>query len=411
MVVPLGLVGGLASPCSPELGKPCAGWSPRTSTSSAPFPPLVLLIFIAFGLPFAGLDLPPFAAVAVAFLLNTSSYYGEIYRAGIESIPRGQFEAARSTGLSGAQTMAYVIVPQATRNVLPDLVSNTLEVVKLTSIASVVALPELLYAARHGAVGDLQRHADHRGGYHLPRLPLAAGAPAFALRAPPDRAALMKKILVIHPNSSTVTEAVTRGIDEACEPLRMQDGPAHRGGDAEEGPPGIETQQHVDAVIPHLLQLVKKRDDYDAFVIACYSDPGLHSLREATRKPVLGIAECGILTALTLGQKFGVIAILERSIPRHLRYMGALGVMDRLAAELAVGLGVTELADENRALGRMAEVGRKLRETHGANVIVMGCAGMARYRKALQRAVGVPVVEPTQAAVAMALGRVRLGWE
>jgi polar amino acid transport system permease protein len=112
------------------------------------FPPLVLLMFIAFGLPFSGLDLPAFASVALAFLLNTSSYYGEIFRAGIESIPRGQLEAARSTGLGAAQTMAYVVVPQATRNVIPDLISNTLEVVKLTSIASVVALPELLYAAR-----------------------------------------------------------------------------------------------------------------------------------------------------------------------------------------------------------------------------------------------------------------------
>jgi polar amino acid transport system permease protein len=112
------------------------------------FPPLVLLMFIAFGLPFTGLDLPAFASVALAFLLNTSSYYGEIFRAGIESIPRGQLEAARSTGLGAVQTMAYVVVPQAARNVTPDLISNTLEVVKLTSIASVVALPELLYAAR-----------------------------------------------------------------------------------------------------------------------------------------------------------------------------------------------------------------------------------------------------------------------
>ena len=164
-------------------------------------------------------------------------------------------------------------------------------------------------------------------------------------------------------------------------------------------------------MIPAKPCLAQREKDYDAFVIACYSDPGLHSVREATRKPVLGIAECGILTALTLGHKFGVIAILEKSIPRHLRYMGALGVMDRLAAELPVGLGVAELADEARALGRMAEVGRTLRERHGANVIVMGCAGMARYRKSLQRAVGVPVVEPTQAAVAMSIGRVRLGWE
>ncbi len=216
-------------------------------------------------------------------------------------------------------------------------------------------------------------------------------------------------ILVINPNS---TEAVTRGIDAACAPLRIEGGPRIEVMTLKEGPPGIETQQHVDAVISPLVETERKSEErYAAFVIACYSDPGLHSVREATRKPVLGIAECGILTALTLGQKFGVLAILEKSISRHLRYMGALGVMDRLAAELAIGLGVTELADEGRALGRMAQVGSTLREAHGANVIVMGCAGMARYRKALQRAVGVPVVEPTQAAVAMAIGRVRLGWE
>ena len=93
------------------------------------------------------LTVPPLTAVAVAFLLNTSSYYGEIYRAGIESVGSGQWDAARSTGLRAWQALAYVVLPQAVRNVLPDLVSNTVEVVKLTSIASVVALPELLYSA------------------------------------------------------------------------------------------------------------------------------------------------------------------------------------------------------------------------------------------------------------------------
>jgi polar amino acid transport system permease protein len=112
------------------------------------FPPLVLLIFIYFGLPFVGIDLPAFIAVAIAFLLNASSYYGEIFRAGIESVPRGQLEAARSTGLTGFQTMRDVVLPQAVRNVLPDLIGNTLEVVKLTTIASVVALGELLHTAR-----------------------------------------------------------------------------------------------------------------------------------------------------------------------------------------------------------------------------------------------------------------------
>ena len=178
-----------------------------------------------------------------------------------------------------------------------------------------------------------------------------------------------------------------------------------------EGPPGIETQQHVDGVVAPRLKLIREKEkDYAAFVIACYSDPGLHSLREATKKPVLGISECGILTALTLGQKFGVIAILKQSIPRHLRYVAALGVSERLAGELPVGLRVVELSDEKRTYGRMVEVGKTLRDTHGADVVVMGCAGMARYRKPLQDDLGIPVVEPTQAAVAMAIGRVRLNW-
>lgn len=218
----------------------------------------------------------------------------------------------------------------------------------------------------------------------------------------------MDKILVINPNS---TEAVTRGIDEACAPLRMSGGPEIECVTLKEGPPGIETQQHVDGVIAPLSSLIRGKPDYSAYVIACYSDPGLHTLRETTRKPVLGISECGILTALTLGQKFGVIAILRQSIPRHLRYMGALGVMDRLAGELPVGLSVVELGNQDKTFGRMVEVGKKLRDEHGADVIVMGCAGMARYRKPLQDVVGVPVVEPTQAAVSMAIGRVRLAWE
>ena len=216
------------------------------------------------------------------------------------------------------------------------------------------------------------------------------------------------RILVINPNS---TEAVTRGIDEAVEPLRIPGGPGIDCVTLKEGPPGIETQQHVDGVVSPLLSLIQKNEkQYAAFVIACYSDPGLHSLREATRKPVLGISECGILTALTLGHRFGVIAILQKSIPRHLRYVGAMGVSDRLAAELPVGIPVVELSDEKKTFARMVEVGKALRKDHGADVVVMGCAGMARYRKPLQDEIGIPVVEPTQAAVAMAIGRVRLNW-
>jgi len=116
-------------------------------------------------------------------------------------------------------------------------------------------------------------------------------------------------ILVINPNS---TESVTRAMDEACEALRMTGGPAIECVTLAEGPPGIESQRDVESVVGPLMHLVSEREkDYGAFVIACFSDPGIHALRELTKKPVLGIAEAGILTALTLGQKFGVIAILR----------------------------------------------------------------------------------------------------
>jgi polar amino acid transport system permease protein len=149
LVVPLGLLGGmilalLAHSRSRLVRWPLMAWVDFFRA----FPPLVLLILLFAGLPFAGLELGGFACVAIAFFLNTGAYYGEILRAGIESIPRGQVEAARSTGLSGLQAMIYIVLPQAVRNVLPDLLSNTLEVVKLTALGSVVAVPELLFQAR-----------------------------------------------------------------------------------------------------------------------------------------------------------------------------------------------------------------------------------------------------------------------
>ncbi len=147
-VIPLGLVGGLLVALASRAANPLLrGAVTAAVTLFRALPPLVLLILIYAGLPFAGIRLTPFTAVCLAFLLNNASFYGEIFRAGIESVGRGQWEAAQSTGLRGPQVMAYVILPQAVRNVLPDLVSNTIEVVKLTSLASVVALPELLHSA------------------------------------------------------------------------------------------------------------------------------------------------------------------------------------------------------------------------------------------------------------------------
>jgi len=220
--------------------------------------------------------------------------------------------------------------------------------------------------------------------------------------------AIPQPIIVINPNS---TEAVTRAMHDGLAPLRLPGGPEIICQTLAEGPPGVETQRDADSVIEPLCRSIAAQEAAAAaFVIACFSDPGLFSAREVTKRPVIGIAEAGILSALTVGHRFGVISILAASVPRHLRYIAAMGVGARLANDLPIGLGVTALADARTTLARMIEVGATLRDRHGADVLVMGCAGMARYRDDLEEAVQIPVVEPTQAAVAMALGRVRLGW-
>ena len=149
VVVPLGLFGGLILSLLAGIRNAWVRWPLMAWVDFfRAFPPLVLLIFLYAGSPFIGLELTGFICVCIAFFLNTGAYYGEILRAGIESVPSGQIDAARSTGLGRLQTMLYVVLPQAVRNVLPDLLSNTLEVIKLTSLGSVVAMPELLFQAR-----------------------------------------------------------------------------------------------------------------------------------------------------------------------------------------------------------------------------------------------------------------------
>ena len=215
------------------------------------------------------------------------------------------------------------------------------------------------------------------------------------------------RVIVINPNS---TEAVTQAMDKALDPLRLAGGPQIESITNPDGPPGIESQQHVDQVSAHICNIIQARDnDAGAFVIACFSDPGMFAAREVTAKPVFGIAESGILSALSLGNRFGVIAILPQSIPRHIRYIRSLGLESRLAGDFAIGLGVTELADEDRTFSRMVRVSEALRDEKGADVLVMGCAGMARYRAPLEDKLGIAVVDPVQAAVAMAIPAIRLG--
>lgn len=110
-------------------------------------PLLVLLIVVYYALPFVGLRLSPFMSAALALTLVSCAYTAEIFRAGIEAIPRGQFEASHALGLRYRHMMSDVILPQAVRIVIPPLTNNCINVIKDTALASVVAMPDLLKQA------------------------------------------------------------------------------------------------------------------------------------------------------------------------------------------------------------------------------------------------------------------------
>jgi len=114
-------------------------------------PTIVLFMLVYYMLPFFGLSFQLFWAVVIALTINGGAYFEEIFRAGIEVIDRGQWEASRSLGLGFRQTMRFVILPQAIRIVIPPAASNSLELVKTTVLASVISMPDLLYKAKQAA--------------------------------------------------------------------------------------------------------------------------------------------------------------------------------------------------------------------------------------------------------------------
>lgn len=215
-------------------------------------------------------------------------------------------------------------------------------------------------------------------------------------------------LLVLNPNS---TQAVTDHIARAVAPLEHAAGPRIVCETLRSGPPGIETQAHVDGITEKMLAWWgphPQRDHAAGLVIACFSDPGLFAMREVLSVPVIGCAEAAYHTAVALGGRFGVISILSRSIPRHLRQIRQLGFDHWLVADLPIEVNVVNLSDEALTFGRMQSVGQRLVQDHGARAVVMGCAGMARYRRRLEDVLGVPVIDPTQAGVAMMMGRLRI---
>ncbi len=206
----------------------------------------------------------------------------------------------------------------------------------------------------------------------------------------------MARILIVNPNS---TASCTAGIAASVAPFD------HEGAmtvvTLTDGPPAILTWRDWHGVVEPLCKLVE-REAADAYVIACASDPGIEAVRAITTRPVLGVFRCAVASAITRAERFGVIAIVDASQARHMAALRAMGLEHRLAAEVALNVGMDALLDPRAARTRLIAAGRDL-VAAGAGAVVLGCTGMAHHRDAIERAIGVPVIEPCQAAAVQAI--------
>jgi allantoin racemase len=211
----------------------------------------------------------------------------------------------------------------------------------------------------------------------------------------------MARILVINPNSS---EACSAGIAATLAPFRFASGPVVDVVTLQEGPPAIYSWRDWHAVVEPMCRLVE-RSDADVYVIACASDPGLEAVRTVTPRPVLGIFRSAVAAAVARAERFGVIALVESSKARHRLGLRAMGLEDRLAGEVALNVSMETLLDPAAAAAALVAAGREL-AAMGAETVILGCTGMAHHAASVRDAVGLPVIEPAQAAVGLAMGMV-----
>jgi polar amino acid transport system permease protein/polar amino acid transport system substrate-binding protein len=143
-----GLVVGLALALASQLRWAPARWAVAVYVDIIRNTPLLIQIFfIYFGLPLVLVKLPAFASGLLALTLYSAAYNAEVFRAGLEAVPNGQREAARSAGLSGWQQMRYVVLPQAVRIAFPALGNNLVSLVKNSSLVSAIGMVELMFVA------------------------------------------------------------------------------------------------------------------------------------------------------------------------------------------------------------------------------------------------------------------------
>lgn len=213
----------------------------------------------------------------------------------------------------------------------------------------------------------------------------------------------MGPILFINPNSS---QKVTDGMAEAVVPFAAAWVPGFECFSLPDGPATISTDMDVAEAAIGLAQVVRDRPDAAAYVIGCFSDPGLEVMRSLTDRPVIGFQAAGVLAAMARADLYGIITLGPLSRHRHRLRLRQSGLLDRFVGSIDLG-GVSA-----EAVGHDPDTYEKSRAAgtelvaRGAQAVVLGCAGFAPQRARLEDALGLPVIDPVAAAAGMALAAV-----
>ncbi len=207
----------------------------------------------------------------------------------------------------------------------------------------------------------------------------------------------MPKALVINPNTSvTMTAEIEQTARRVFQPpweVQVCQAPA--------GPESLEswTDYHIASLA--ILPLVEQNPDADGFVLACFGDPGLYLLKEACAVPAVGIAEASMSVALLLGAQFGILAGMLRAIELMDSMVRTYGLESRYAGTESLEMRVLDF-EKNRAatLDSLTRASQKLRN-RGAEVLLLGCAGLTGFVDELQARTDMPVIDPVEAGCRM----------
>ncbi|TWP35490.1 Asp/Glu racemase [Leekyejoonella antrihumi] len=214
------------------------------------------------------------------------------------------------------------------------------------------------------------------------------------------------RITVINPNTTeSMTELIAESAQAAAAP-----GTVINGRTPSMGPASIESHYDEALSVPGVLQVIAQDPAADAFVLACFGDPGLDAARELATVPVLGIAEAAMKAATLLGRSFSVVTTVGRTVGRAWDLTRIYGLERQCAGIHACEIPVLALEQDPEHSYRtiLASAAQAL-ESDGSDVIVLGCAGMADLPSRLATKLGVPVIDGVAAATVLAEGLVRLG--